>query len=144
MPCAWPIMRPAIWSAPGLTGTSSCLCTSELVRELGCPLVLHICGNTADRLEYICQAGFDAFHFDSKVPAVTARDITRGRLSLVGNVNNPEILLRGTPEDAYRAAMAALEAGVDVVGPECAVPLATPNANLTAIARAARDFVRNP
>jgi MtaA/CmuA family methyltransferase len=66
----------------------------ELNRELGCPTVLHICGNTTDRLEDICTAGFDAFHFDSKVSASTARRIVAGRLSLIGNVNNAETLLR--------------------------------------------------
>ena len=116
----------------------------QLVQELGCPLVLHTCGNTADRLEYICQAGFDAFHFDSKVPATTARAITQGRISLVGNINNPEVLLHGTPQEVYREALAALEAGVDIVGPECAIPLATPNVNLVAITQAAKDFVRTP
>src|SRR5512133_1207116 len=41
----------------------------EITAELGCPTVLHICGDTTDRLDYIAQAGFDAFHFDSKVSA---------------------------------------------------------------------------
>ena len=108
----------------------------RLVRELGGPTVLHICGDTLDRLGYIADAGFDAFHFDSKVDAADAVRAVGTRLSLVGNVNNPETLLRGTPEDAAAEARYAVEAGVRVIGPECAIPLHTPLENLIAIRRA--------
>jgi [methyl-Co(III) methanol-specific corrinoid protein]:coenzyme M methyltransferase len=57
-------------------------------------------------------------------------------MSLAGNVNAPKALLQGTPEDVRREVRYAAEAGVQIVGPECAVPLATPNANLRAIADA--------
>ena len=112
----------------------------ELNQALGCPTILHICGNTADRLEFICHAGFDAFHFESKVNAFTARQIAGDRISLIGNINNPQSLLHGSPEQVYQEALTALQAGVNIVGPECAIPLATPNENLLAIARAAEDF----
>jgi methylthiol:coenzyme M methyltransferase len=111
----------------------------EITRELGCPLVLHICGNTLDRLTFICEAGFDAFHFDSKVDTIAAKAVVGNRLSLIGNVNNAETLFKGAPEAAFEEARRAIAGGVAVVGPECAVPLATPNRNLIAIADAARD-----
>jgi len=107
----------------------------ELVQELGCPLILHICGNTLDRLGYIADAGFDAFHFDSKVDAQDAVRAVGQRLSLIGNVNNPEVLYGGTPEQVEAQARYAVAAGVRIVGPECAVPLQTSVANLQAICR---------
>ncbi len=112
----------------------------ELTQALGAPTVLHICGNTATRMDHICHSGFDAFHFDSKVDAQKATEIVQRRISLVGNINNPEVLYRGTPEDAYEMTRYTLTAGVEVVGPECAIPLRTPNANLIAIRRAAEEF----
>jgi MtaA/CmuA family methyltransferase len=111
----------------------------EIVARLHCPSILHICGNTLDRLPYIKEAGFDAFHFDSKVNASAARGVAGNSLSLIGNINNPEVLLTGTRDDAFAAALQAIEAGVDLVGPECAVPLATPNVNLMAVAEAAKQ-----
>ncbi len=45
-----------------------------------------------------------------------------------------------TPEDARRETLYALEAGVEIAAPECAVPLITPNRNLQAIVAAAREF----
>jgi [methyl-Co(III) methanol-specific corrinoid protein]:coenzyme M methyltransferase len=107
----------------------------ELTQRLGCPTVLHICGNTLDRMDHICQAGFDCFHFDSKVDARDAVDKIAGRMSLMGNVNNPEVLLHGTPEEAAERTQYAIDAGVQVVGPECAIPLRTPLENLRAISR---------
>jgi MtaA/CmuA family methyltransferase len=112
----------------------------EITAALGCPTILHICGDTTNRLDYISQAGFDAFHFDSKVNAGEALAIVDGRISLVGNVNNPETLLHGTPEQVKEEVRALLEAGVEIVGPECAVPLVTPNRNLAAIVEAASEW----
>jgi MtaA/CmuA family methyltransferase len=108
----------------------------ELTHRLGCPSVLHICGKTLDRMKYICESGFDAFHFDSKVDANQAVREVNGRISLVGNVNNPKVLLAGTPQQVVECTRYAMEAGVQVIGPECAVPLRTPLENLKAIARA--------
>lgn len=109
-----------------------------LTQRVGYPTVLHICGNTLDPLDHICRSGFDAFHFDSKVDARAAVDTVAGRISLVGNINNPEVLLRGTPEQVAERTRYAIASGVSVVGPECAIPLCTPTANLRAITQAAR------
>ena len=110
----------------------------ELTQRLGCPMVLHCCGNTLDRMDYICESGFDCFHFESKVNAQDAVKKVDGRISLMGNVNNPEILLNGTVDEVMEQARYAIEAGVQVIGPECAIPLRTPLENLKAIARAAQ------
>jgi [methyl-Co(III) methanol-specific corrinoid protein]:coenzyme M methyltransferase len=114
----------------------------ELIWELGCPIVLHICGNTLDRMSYIADAGFDAFHFDSKVDAKAAAEAVGNRMALVGNVNNPEVLLHGSPELVLEEARYAVQAGVGIVGPECAVPLHTPIENLKAIHGAVRREIR--
>ncbi len=44
----------------------------ELTRAFACPVILHICGDTLDRIGFIAEAGFAAFHFDSKVDAKKA------------------------------------------------------------------------
>jgi [methyl-Co(III) methanol-specific corrinoid protein]:coenzyme M methyltransferase len=66
--------------------------------------------------------------------------IVGGRIRLVGNVNNPVTLLRRGPDDVRREVWDNLDAGVELIGPECAVPLDTPTENLQAIARAVRDW----
>jgi hypothetical protein len=59
------------------------------------------------------------------------------RLALMGGISNFK-LLRGTPEEIAADSQAAAAAGIDVVGPECAIPLATPLANLKGIAAGRR------
>ena len=95
----------------------------KIRKRLNCPIILHICGYTLDRLDYIAQTGFEAFHFDSKNDAKETVKIADGRISLVGNINNPETLLHGDEQKLEKEVTYALEAGVDVISPECAVPL---------------------
>lgn len=86
---------------------------------------------------YVCESGFDCFHFDSQVDAFAAAKEAAGRISLMGNINHSEILMSGTPGQVGRQTRYAMEAGVQVIGPECAVPLCTPLHNLKTIAHAA-------
>jgi [methyl-Co(III) methanol-specific corrinoid protein]:coenzyme M methyltransferase len=102
-------------------------------------MVLHICGNTLDRLGYVSESGFDCFHLDSKVDAREALEAVHGRISIMGNINNPEVLLHGTPEQVAEQARYAKAAGLQILGPECAIPLVTPTENLIAIAEVAKE-----
>ena len=111
----------------------------EITARVGGPMILHVCGNCLDRLELFAESGVDAYHFEWQVDARAAVEMIGSRISLVGNLNNPQTLLQGTPEDVYRQARYAIEAGVDIIGPECAIPLTTPLANLRAISAAVRD-----
>ena len=51
----------------------------------------------------------------------------------MGGVGN-FTLLRGTAEEVAAQVQAAMTGDIDVIGPECAIPLTTPLANLKAIA----------
>jgi uroporphyrinogen-III decarboxylase len=73
------------------------------------------------------------------VDAKFAVDKVGQMISLVGNINNPQALYSGTPDDVYKQARYAIEAGVNMIGPECAIPLATPMENLKAIVSAAHE-----
>ena len=106
----------------------------ELNDRIPCPLILHICGDTADRIGYIRQTGLDCFHFDSKVPTATARELAGDQLSLMGGTSNFTVVREGTRQDVARDVAEKLEHGIDIIGPECAVPLDAPYANLKAIA----------
>lgn len=110
----------------------------EIVERLGCPTVLHCCGNTTDRVKYFAQAGFDCYHFESQVNLESAVADAAGRMTLMGNVNNPEILLSGTPEQVAAACHRVLDGGVPILAPECAVPLSTPLRNLRVLVEVAQ------
>lgn len=110
----------------------------QLSKRLPCPVLLHICGYTLDRMDYIAQSGFAAFHFDSKNDAQKAVEIAAGRIALIGNVNNPDTLFGGKMEQVEREVAYALGAGVSVIAPECAVPVNMSSRPLKHIADVAR------
>ena len=108
----------------------------EMAERLHVPLILHVCGNTLDRMDYIAQNGMAMFHFDSKNDPQAAMDIVDGRIGLVGNINNPVTLYSKGPEDVRAEVYRCMDAGVNMIAPECAVPLATKLENLREIPKA--------
>ena len=112
----------------------------EMAERLRVPLILHICGNTLDRLDYIAQSGMASFHFDSKNDPQKAMDVAGGRIGLVGNINNPDTLYARGPAEVRKEVFACLDAGVQMIAPECAVPLAMRLENLIAIPQSVREW----
>lgn len=106
---------------------------AEFVQRIPAPLVLHICGNTISRLQYICATGVPCFHIDTKVPCPAAREAVGDRVALMGGVNNPQTLCFGKPEDLEPEIAAALDAKFEIIGPECAVPLNAPLSQMRAL-----------
>ena len=102
------------------------------------PVIFHSCGPTIDRLELFCQAGFQAFHLESRNDVRAALQIVDGRIVITGNINNPNILLNGTVADVRDAVNNALEGGIRLLSPECALPCWVPNRNLLEIVNAAK------
>jgi len=111
----------------------------EITPQIGGPLILHVCGDCSDRLELFAESGVDAYHFEWQVDAKDTVKRIGDKISLVGNINNPETLLQGTPDDVYKQARYAIESGVNIIAPECAIPLSTPMENLKAIVAACHD-----
>ena len=106
---------------------------SMLAKRIKAPVILHICGDTKDRIDYICRTGVAGFHFESKVDACEAEKINSGRIALIGNINNPTTLLFKKPADVRREVLYAVDCSIRIIGPECAVPLTTPIENLKEI-----------
>jgi len=103
---------------------------AELHQRIPCPLILHICGDTSDRIPYIRETGIECFHFDSKVPDGDARELAGPALSLMGGTSNFRIVREGSPESIRRDVAEKIAAGIDIIGPECAVPLDAPYRNM--------------
>ena len=108
----------------------------ELARAIDCPLILHICGDTRDRIGTIRQTGVDCFHWDTKSGApAEIRKLAGGKLALMGGISNVAVLQNGTEEDVVRQARTAADAGINIIGPECAVPLGVSLKNLKAMTK---------
>ncbi len=113
---------------------------TELKDRIQCPLILHICGDTSDRISYIEETGLACFHFDSKVPTPTARRLAGERLSLMGGTSNLDLIQNGTPEAIIEDLKEKVRWDIDIIGPECAVPLNAPYANIKLLAEEAKSY----
>jgi [methyl-Co(III) methanol-specific corrinoid protein]:coenzyme M methyltransferase len=109
---------------------------AEFAEAIPIPIILHICGRTVDRMGYISETGMAAFHYDSKNEPEESMTAVGDRISLVGNVNNPQTLYAKGAEDVKAEVRRNLDAGVQMIGPECAIPLQTPIESLRAIREA--------
>ena len=113
----------------------------ELHETIPCPLILHICGDTSDRLKYIRQTGIECFHIDSKVPSMAeARRLAGNKMALMGGISNLDTIRNGTLESVGKDVREKVRIGIDIVGPECAVPLDAPFENLKEITRVAKTL----
>ncbi len=113
---------------------------TQFVEDIPIPLILHICGKTMDRMQYIAKTGMAAFHYDSKNDPEESMCICDHRISLIGNINNPQTLYSQGPQQVHDEVIHNLDAHVQLVGAECAIPLQTPIENLKAIPMAVREW----
>ena len=105
----------------------------ELAGRIAVPVILHICGDTADRIGMIAKTGLACFHWDTSTGACAdVRALAGDALSLMGGISNL-LLLRGNRQQVADAAREASAGDIDIIGPECAIPLGTPLENLMAI-----------
>ncbi|MFH1904968.1 MAG: uroporphyrinogen decarboxylase family protein [bacterium] len=114
---------------------------SELVDKIPRPLILHICGDTSDRISIISETGIPCFHWDTKLgdPKKT-RTLAGEKMSLMGGINNPNTLRKGTKNQIKEAIVKNINAGIDIIAPECAVPLDTPMNNLKIIGEFVKKY----
>ena len=115
----------------------------ELVQLVPAPVILHCCGRSLDRIEFFRETGFDMYHFESANAAEKMVDAADGKIRLAGNINNPQILLQKGPEEVRLEVERAIDAGVDIIAPECAVPLQTPVNNLMTIVEVCKEHQRD-
>ena len=110
----------------------------ELNAEFPGKLILHCCGDTEDRVHLFAEGGFPLYHFES-ANDVTAMLKRAGTMKLTGCVNNPTVLFKGGREDVIRQTKEIHSHGINILSPECAVPMGTPDSNLKAIV----DFAKS-
>jgi [methyl-Co(III) methanol-specific corrinoid protein]:coenzyme M methyltransferase len=82
----------------------------------------------------IARTGLACFHWDTSTGSCAdVRALAGDALSLMGGISNL-LLLRGNQQQVRAAAAEASAGDIDIIGPECAIPLGTPLENLMAIA----------
>jgi uroporphyrinogen decarboxylase len=98
--------------------------------------ILHICGNTSDRLELFPKTGCSTIFFDQKVDIAKAKEILFGKMCFGGNVAPVHVLLEKTASEVAEICRNIIEtAGTDggfVLVPGCDIPPTIPFENIKA------------
>ena len=75
----------------------------------------------------------------------TCKDIVGDRLSLIGNLDPTDIVLKGSVEDVEREAQVCLDVaghgGGFILGTGCFVPLMSPLENIQQMVKTARNYM---
>lgn len=109
------------------------------------PKILHICGNSEDRIGVLKGIGIDGFSLDC-VPIKRAMELAAGDFAIIGNLSPFAVMLEKSAEDVYAIALeTAREGGLNggyILEPGCDLPPDTPLENIRAMIQAAHDHRR--
>lgn len=109
---------------------------SDWAKSKGVYTILHICGDTSDRLEMFLKTGCTVIFFDQKVNIAKAKEVLGGKMCFGGNVAPVHVLLNKTAQEVEQACREVIEiAGKDggfVLVPGCDIPPTISYENLKA------------
>jgi uroporphyrinogen decarboxylase len=107
---------------------------SDWARSKNAHTILHICGDTSDRLESFPATGCSAIFFDQKVDITKAKEILTGKMCFGGNIAPVHVLLEKTSAEVGAACKEVIQkAGKDggfVLVPGCDIPPTIPHENI--------------
>jgi len=99
---------------------------SDWAKSKGTHTILHICGDTSDRLEQFIDTGCSVIFFDQKVDIAKAKEVLGGKMCFGGNVAPVHVLLNKTAPEVEQACREVIAiAGKDggfVLVPGCDIP----------------------
>ncbi len=111
------------------------------------PVALKILHNDTPNpvcFRHIADLGVDIFNFSHQTDLRQMRRLAGARVALMGNLSPLDLMVRGTPEENYRAARQILADNAGdprfLLSAGGGLSPGTPGANLEAILRAAADF----
>jgi uroporphyrinogen decarboxylase len=127
------------WEEFGLPYTARVV---QAVKKTGVKIIMHICGDTNDRLQSLAETGVDCLSLDSKVDFGYARKVLGENFPLMGNVDPTHTLPFKKPEEVEKEAREVIskagESGSLILSSGCSVPSITPPENIEALVRVAK------
>lgn len=120
--------------------------TVKLVKELGVPSVLHVCGNSTNLIPAMCETGVQGLSLDGVVDFVEAAKVVPEDVVLIGNIDPVRVMINMDPKGVYKETMKFLDEMKDVpnliLSTGCDLPTETPHENIHAFCKAGRDWNR--
>jgi uroporphyrinogen decarboxylase len=105
--------------------------------------LLHICGDTTDRIELFPETGASCISVDHKTDIARSKELLYGKMCFAGNVNPVEVMLQGSVElvesSCKQIVGAAGTDGAFVLMPGCDIPPDVPYENITKFIQVAQE-----
>lgn len=106
--------------------------------------LVHICGNTTDRLDLFPLTGASCISLDHKTDMVKAKETLHGKMCFGGNVDPVKIMLNGTVQEVETTCREIIKiAGTDggfVLMPGCDIPPTVPYDNIKKFIQVAHEW----
>lgn len=106
--------------------------------------LVHICGNTTDRLDLFPATGASCISLDHKTDMTKAKEILHGKMCFAGNIDPVKIMLQGSVQEVESACRHVIQtAGADggfVLMPGCDIPPTVPYDNIRKFMQTARGW----
>jgi len=96
--------------------------------------ILHYCGDSLMVAAKSASLGEDVLYPEASKCREEYASCVNGRVLLAGGVNTMT-MFNGTTEDVKREAKLSQDSGFNFIGPECGVPVITPDENMRALAK---------
>jgi uroporphyrinogen decarboxylase len=117
---------------------------TDWARTHGAHTLVHICGDTTDRLDTFPGTGASCISLDHKVNIGRAKEVLGGKMCFAGNVDPVKVMLQGSVQDVESECRRIIEtAGLDggfVLMPGCDIPPTVPYDNIRKFISVARDW----
>ncbi len=117
---------------------------TDWAKSKGVHTLVHICGNTTDRLDLFPQTGASCISLDHKTDMAKAKETLHGKMCFGGNVDPVKIMLNGSVQDVETTCREVIKtAGTDggfVLMPGCDIPPTVPYANIQKFIQVAHDY----
>jgi uroporphyrinogen decarboxylase len=106
--------------------------------------LVHICGNTTDRLDLFPATGASCISLDHKTDIAKAKEMLHGKMCFGGNVDPVKIMLNGSVQEVEDSCKSVIQtAGLDggfVLMPGCDIPPTVPYDNIRKFIQTAREW----
>lgn len=106
--------------------------------------LVHICGNTTDRLDLFPATGASCISLDHKTDIAKAKEMLYGKMCFGGNVDPVKIMLNGSVQEVEDSCRSVIQtAGLDggfVLMPGCDIPPTVPYDNIRKFIQTAREW----
>jgi uroporphyrinogen decarboxylase len=117
---------------------------TDWARSKNAHTLVHICGNTTDRLDLFPQTGASCISLDHKTDIAKAKELLHGKMCFAGNIDPVNIMLQGSVQDVEDACKNVIQtAGTEggfVLMPGCDIPPTVPYENIQKFIQIAREW----